>query len=114
MLSAIVWLSQFERYEQGIIVYKKIGYTDFTPPDTWEIKAGSLLTEVVNPDRGTSCGSGVNFGTLEWCKEHYTDSNSVLWKCLIRWEHCAGIVVPYNTDGKARCERLELVEIVEN
>lgn len=37
-----------------------------------------------------------------------------VWKVLIRWEWLAGVCVPYNTDGKIRCERVKLVEIVEN
>ena len=36
-----------------------------------------------------------------------------IWKLLIRWEWLPGVVVPYNTDGKIRCERAELVEVVE-
>jgi len=29
------------------------------------------------------------------------------------WEDLADVVVPYNTDGKARCARLQLIEPLE-
>jgi hypothetical protein len=56
------------------------------------------------------CGCGVNFAPLSWIREHY--SSSIIWRCRIRWLDCVGVVVPYNTDGKARCSRLELIEVV--
>ena len=37
-------------------------------------------------------------------------AHAALWRCRIRYEDGPGVVVPYNTDGKARCERLELLE----
>lgn len=35
-----------------------------------------------------------------------------IYRCRIRWIDLAGVVVPYNTDGKARCARLEILEQV--
>ena len=105
-------LAQFECDDRGIIVYKRLGEgkTQYAPPAHWEERIGAILTETVNPDRGTECGSGVNFGTLEWCQKNYTEAH--LWKCRIAWLDLAGIVVPFGTDGKARCGRLELLELV--
>ena len=45
-------------------------------------------------------------------KLQYTDAD--LWECEVEWLDLAGVVVPYNTDGKARCERLRLVRLIEN
>jgi hypothetical protein len=105
------WLEQnFEASADGIVVYKRIGPTEYPAPDTWSIKPGSVLTEVVNPLPTMSCACGVNFGTRGWCEGHYR--GAALWRCVIRWGWLPGVVVPYNTDGKARCSRLELVERV--
>lgn len=35
------------------------------------------------------------------------------WKVLIRWEWLCGVCVPYMTDGKIRCERVELIGVVK-
>ena len=36
-----------------------------------------------------------------------------VWKCLIRYEWACGITVPYNTNGKIRCGRLQLLNVVD-
>ena len=107
------WLKEnFESDKKGLIVYKRIGDTSYTTPSNWVIKPKSIIEELgVNPLPTVDCGSGVNFATLEWCKKEYTHSD--LWKCRINWMDLASVVVPYNTDGKARCQRLELLEIVK-
>ena len=101
----------FKSDKHGYIVYKRFGQTQFNSPATWKIVAGSFVTEIVNPLPTIECASGVNFGTPKWCKNNYTDAK--LWKCRIRWADLPGVVVPYNTDGKARCSRLELLEVVK-
>ena len=106
------FLSQFERTEKGVYVFKTFGaYND--PPNYWKIEPGSFIEEVVNPDRCTECGSGVNFATLDWIKDDSPANQLPVWKCLIHWEDMADVVVPYNTDGKARCARLQLIEVVD-
>ena len=112
LLDPVEWLRTFDHDDSGIIVYKRLGDgTQYASPAHWREEIGAILTEVVNPDRGTECGSGVNFGTLEWCQKYYTEEH--LWKCRIAWIDLAGVVVPFNKDGKARCGRLELLELVE-
>jgi hypothetical protein len=109
LLSAINFLdANFERTTDGYIAYKTFGGL-YTPPDHWKIEKGSVITEVVNPDRCTECGSGINVAPLKWIKCKYEGD---IWKCLIRWEWLAGVIVPYMTDGKIRCEKVELLEIV--
>ncbi len=100
----------FERADDGYIAYKTFGGT-YTPPKDWEIKPGSVISETVNFDRCTECGSGINVAPLEWVKRKY--GGKEIWKVLIRWEWLAGVCVPYNSDGKIRCERVELLEVVE-
>ena len=112
LLSASDWMGALERSQDGWIVYKRIGETQYHAPESWHIDPGAILTEIVNPNRNCDCACGVNFGTLAWCNAHYTDC--VLWRCLIRWEWGPGVIVPYNTDGKARCERLQLLEVVND
>ena len=110
LISTVAFMSEFEKDDLGVIVYKRIGSTNYAPPTHWTIASGEFLTEVVNPDRGTYCGCGVNFGTRAWCDNAYEDAT--LWRCRIRWMDLAGVVVPFGTTGKARCERLELLEVV--
>ena len=102
------YLSQFEKDSEGIIVYKAIGNTYHSSPTYWDIKPLSFLEEVVNPSRTVDCSSGVNFATLDWIKKNF--EGTTIWKCRILWEDLADVVVPYNTDGKARCARLQLIE----
>ena len=106
-------LKNFEQDELGWIVYKVFD-AFYTAPGNWKINAGEIIEEVVNPDRGTPCGSGINFGTLSWIKENidYWEMKSI-WRCRIRWIDACGIVVPFNADGKCRCSKLELIEIVK-
>jgi len=105
------YLSQFKKNGKGIIVYKGIGNTVFQVPTYWEIKAKKYLEEIVNPDRGTMCGCGVNFGTLDWIKKEYP--NSEIWECVIHFEDLADVIVPFGTDGKARCARLQLIKKID-
>jgi hypothetical protein len=111
LLSAAAWIAEsFEKTADGYVVLKRIGggATDYTPRPEWVIEAGAILQEVPNQDRGTNCGCGVNFGTKAYVEAHNT--NAWLWKCLLRWEDLPDVCVPYNTDGKARCGRLQLIE----
>jgi hypothetical protein len=109
MLDQINYLAaNFDHNDQGIIAYKTFG-VHYQPPAAWEIKPGAVLGEVVNPDRGTVCGSGINVAPLSWVKEKYSGD---IWQCLIRWPWLAGVVVPFGTDGKIRASKVELVKIV--
>ena len=100
--------AHFERTPDGYIAYKTFG-SQYDPPEKWVIEAGSVLEENVNPNRADVCGCGIHVAPLDWvCREYSGD----IWKVLIRWEWLAGVVVPYNTDGKIRCERVELLEVV--
>jgi hypothetical protein len=111
LLSSIDYLKEhFEFTSDGIIAYKTFNGS-YNPPEKWVIQSGSIITENVNPNRSDSCGCGVNVAPLDWVRSNYLGG---IWKVLIRWEWLAGVVVPYNTDGKIRCERVELVEIVES
>ena len=98
----------FERTSDGYIAYKTFN-SQYRAPDAWEIKHGSIIEETVNFDRCTECGSGINVAPLKWVQEH---QKGEIWKVLIRWEWMCGVCIPYNTDGKIRCERVELVGIV--
>ena len=101
--------AHFERVEAGYIAYKTFGGL-YVPPKTWKIEQGAIISEVVNPDRCTTCGSGINVAPLEWVRKEYP--TGAIWKVLIRWEWLCGVCVPYMTGGKIRCERVELLETV--
>lgn len=112
VLSPIEFLKEnFETWEEGYVAYKTFGKR-YPVPRGWDIRPGSVIAEVVNPDRGRLCGCGINVATLEWVRAN-NYSGGDIWKVLIRWEWLPGVVVPYDTDGEFRCERAELVEIVE-
>lgn len=102
------FISKFKKTSEGIIVYKGIFNTEYSVPSYWEIKEGSYLEENVDFNRHIDCGHGVNFAYKEWIREHYPDSD--VWECLIEWDDLPGVVIPFNTSGKARCNRLKLVK----
>lgn len=101
--------AHFERTADGYIAYKTFG-GEYNPPEAWKIEAGSVIEENVDPNRADRCGCGINVAPLEWVRREYPGA---IWKVLIRWEWLAGVVVPYNTNGKIRCERVELLEMLE-
>ena len=107
--SAVDYLKKhFEFAKDGMLAYKTFNGT-YDPPEKWVIQRGSIITENLNACRADICGCGINVAPLEWVKKNYSGD---IWKVLIRWEWLAGVCVPYNTDGKIRCERVELVEVV--
>jgi hypothetical protein len=108
--AAADFLSRFETDEKGILVYKAIGRTDYSLASHWVVGPNLILTETPNPTKTQTCGCGVNFGTREYCKKKYPTTD--LWLCRIAWIDLADVIVPYNTDGKARCGKLELLEII--
>ena len=68
------------------------------------------MEENVNPTRTIDCGCGINVATLNWVKNN---TKGDIWKVLIKFEWLPGVVVPYNTNGKIRCERVQLIEKIE-
>ena len=110
LLSAITYIKDnFETTDKGIIAYKTFG-SQYNPPEKWVIQPGSIITENCNMNRTDVCGCGINVAPIKWVRQNY---NGDIWKVLIRWEWLCGVCVPYNTDGKIRCEMVELLEIVE-
>ncbi len=107
--SSIDCLSEmFKKNKSGFIVYKTFGLQR-EPNKNWIIKAKSIISENVNYNRTEDCGCGVNFATKEWLKKN-NNKNLEVWECLIKFEWLSGVVIPYTTDGKARCERLQLIK----
>ena len=114
LLSAVNYMAaHFGRTSDGYIAYK-IFSGECAVPESWKIEKGSVITENVNFNRTNECGCGINVAPLEWVKKNYGYKNSDIWKVLIRWEWLCGVCVPYNTDGKIRCECVELVEVVKS
>ena len=114
IMSAIAFMdAHFERTPDGFIAYKTFG-SSYSPNSDWKIEPGSVLTEVVNPDRTCSCGCGINVAPLSWVKDNATNGGRLsIWKVLIRGEWLMGVVVPFGSDGKVRCEKVELIEVVK-
>lgn len=113
LLSTIDYLNEyFEKTTAGYIAYKTFS-SAYKPPEKWVVQPGSVITENVNYDRCCECGCGINVAPLEWVKNCYGGDGHDIWKVLIRFEWLVGVCVPYNTDGKIRCERVELLEIVK-
>ena len=111
LLEPFCWLRDtFETTYLGFVVYRS-QRGSFTNPDGWVFGPGAELTEVCHSDRTLDCACGVAFATLDWVRKNH--ERETIWRCLIPWERSCGIVVPYNTDGKARCDYLQLIEVVE-
>ena len=110
LLDAINYMeSHFERTDEGYIVYKTFG-ENYSAPESWKIEPGEIIEETVNCDRTTECGCGINVAPLEWVRRNGCNQP---YKLLIRWEWLPGVVVPYNTDGKIRCSKAQILEAVE-
>ena len=110
LIDAINYMeAHFERTEEGYIAYKTFN-SSYTAPDKWKIEPGEVLEEVCNPERTCDCGCGINVAPLDWVKSNH---GGKIYKMLIRFEWLAGVVVPYNTDGKIRCSRAQILEVVE-
>ena len=101
--------ANFERTDEGYIVYKSFN-ENYSAPDSWKIEPGEIIEETVNCDRTTECGCGINVAPLEWVRRN---GRNQPYKLLIRWEWLPGVVVPYNTDGKIRCSKAQILEAVE-
>jgi hypothetical protein len=102
-------LDKLERTDVGFIVYKWFGETSYSTPESWEVEPESVIKETVNPCRTDPCGSGVNVGTLDWVQNNTLGYTGEIWKCLIRYEWVDSLVIPYSSDGKFRCGKLELI-----
>lgn len=112
LLSPIDYLEKnFEKTTEGYIAYKTFN-CGYDAPKRWVVEPNSIITENVNFTRTNDYGCGINVAPLEWVREKFP--NQTIWKVLIKWEWLAGVCVPYNTDGKIRCERVQLLEIVED
>ena len=113
LLSAVNFIdANFERVTDGYIAYKTFN-SEYAAPESWTIAEGSVITENVNFNRCDSCGCGINVAPLDWVKSRYGRRGGAIWKVLIRWEWLCGVCVPYNSDGKIRCERVELLGVVD-
>ena len=111
LLDPSLWIGQFETDEYGIIVYRaENGF--YVHSGAWIFENGEILIETPNSDRCADCGSGVSFATKRWIMGNITDP--VIWKARIPWGWLPSVVVPYNTEGQARCAFLELIEEVNS
>jgi hypothetical protein len=102
---------EFEKDESGVLCYKVFGRF-FDAPDHWTIEEGSVIEENANPIRTLDCACGVNVATREWMHGRWPAPLET-WRCRIAWPDLVGVVVPYNTDGKIRAERVRLLEKVD-
>ena len=110
LLDAINFMeAHFERTDEGYIVYKTFG-ENYSAPESWKIEPGEIIKETVNCDRTTECGCGINVAPLEWVRKYGCNQP---YKLLIRLEWLPGVVVPYNTDGKIRCSKAQIIDVVE-
>lgn len=112
LLSAFDWLCEnFERTSEGFIVYK-IFHLVYPPPQRWNIKPGGVITETVATDRSQMHGCGVNFGTKKWVTDRNRGLSKKIWECLLPFESLIDCVVPYGTEGRARCGKLVLLRVL--
>ena len=105
--------NKFEKTDEGYICYK-IFDLYHTPPETWDIEEGSIITEVVNQTRSVACAAGIHVGDRAWMK-HTTETRDTkeIWKCLIKFEWLADVCVPFSNEGKIRVGKLKILERVD-
>jgi hypothetical protein len=110
-----IWMNnhfEFNTEKIGWIVYKTIN--EMTPYnyEFWKkfgkpINNKVLIEKKINIDRRENYEAGINFATKKWCiKEYGIDE---IWKCLVPIDDNI-IIVPFGTDGKARAEKIILLE----
>lgn len=102
--------NNFSKTQEGYIVYKTFG-AEYNAPKSWKIEEDFVLTENTNSNRAEPYGCGINVAPLEWVKRYFP--NRTIYKLLIKWEWLPGVVVPYNSDGKIRCEKAMIIGKVE-
>lgn len=76
-----------------------------------QAELNEILEEEVNYNRTDDCGCGINVAPLEWVEKNCGEVE--IYKLLIKWAWLPGVVVPYNTDGKIRCARAQIIGKVE-
>jgi hypothetical protein len=104
---ALEWFRKsFKRTKRGVIVYKCFGGSYPANP-AWKIEPGSVISENCGPMPTDDCACGVNFATKAWVEREYP--GKAIWRCLIPFAWLPGVVIPWNTDGKARCSKLILL-----
>ena len=112
LLSPISFMkNNFKKNDEGYIVYKAFGNTPFDQSIFGNIEEDKIIEEVANSNRTDECGCGVNFGTLEYIEKNYSDST--VYECLLSFDDLPELIVPYNTDGKARCSRLKILKKIK-
>lgn len=99
------FIAKLEHTPDGVIVYKTFNQF-YDSPSYWEIAPGKILKEECDTNRTVLCSYGINVGTLDWVNKN---TSGPIWRCLIRWEWLPGVVVPFNTNGLFRCNRLEII-----
>jgi len=111
LLNPVEWLKLHFKFEKTLKVFKAFKDTSCSPNPAWKIEENSVIEEEPNYCRADDCGCGINFGTLEFIRANYP--NSEIWECEIEPEWFFMVVVPYNTDGKARCGKMRLLKKLE-
>lgn len=120
LLDPWVWLTgnfKFDPSLGGFLVFKAHGVgtpSHESTPETWVFEENKSLREVADGDAFNPCGAGVNFGTARYVWEKFGkfphDCKTLdFWVCLLDMEGLAGLVVPYDNDGKARTTHLRLL-----
>lgn len=111
LVDPIVYLKEnFEQTGEGYIVYKSFG-EKYKTPERWCVLPGAVIEEIVNQCPTCECGCGINVGTYDWVLRNMRDK---IYKLLIRWEWLPGVVVSYNTNGKIRCSKAQILGEVED
>lgn len=112
LMSSIDFMNyNFEKTNEGYIAYKTFGFY-YSTNKNWKIEVGSVIEEEVNCNRTDTCGCGINVAPLDWVRKEF-NCGFPIYRVLIRNEWLMGVCVPYNTDGKIRCAKAEIIGIVE-
>lgn len=96
--------ANFEKSADGYIAYVALDTAD-------SVHTGRIITDNANFNRSNYIGSGINAAPLDYMLRGL---DGIVWKVLIKWEWLCGVCVPYSTEGKIRCERVQLIQPVKN
>jgi len=101
----------FEKTKDGYIAYKIFGRYYGINPD-WKIKKKSILKDFVDRKIHKDCSYGINVATTNWLKTVSSIYCFDVWEVLI--PNDAEIVIPIDTHGKIRTNRIILLRIIKH
>jgi hypothetical protein len=114
------WLDKtFKKGPDFYIVYTILGSSNwcsqFYQYENWEIEKNSFIERECYPYRTRWRDEGICFGLFDWMKEErdtFLPAGNI-WECRLYFKDLFDVVVPYATNGYARCSKLQLIKVID-